>query len=711
MPIFENINLGFTFNPFLIIPGIFFLAVYTYFIYKFTIPKVKPVFKYFLITLRFFVLLIILFVIFEPIITINYNIEEFPKTYVFVDESKSIVNDDSTSRSMLIKTLLNDISDNSENEVKLYSFAGKIDSLEKNQIDRISFNGNLTNLSAVLNFLNSAKENISSAVIISDGIITDGSNPIYQSERLEFPLFTVGVGDSLDRKDISINKILHNDYIYAQKPTTITANILNTGFGGNSVIVKLVEDKNIVQQKNIELSENGINNIKFDYTPVSSGEKILRVEVSNIEGEATFANNEKSFLINVIDNKVKILLLAGAPSEDFSFIKNSLKLDDNFDVSSIVQISKDKFLGNDNFIQKIDSADVLFLIGFPASNSPINLSNKVLENIKNKNKPFLITMSPSVDLQKLKLFESELPFVISEIKYEKVLVQPDIIDITNPLLNNNSTNPIEEWNNLPPVSIFNSGLLSKPESDIISKTKISNIPVNTPLILTRAAGRSRSIAITASNIWKWKLQKSRINLFDNFIFNSVKWLNTNSNKKNVEISTTKKIYNQGEQVEFTAQVFDEIFNPLDNAEIKVIVKNDNTTDEVILTSVGSGLYESNYQSYSSGAFEYSGEARISEKLLGNDNGKFNVSEISIEKIDTKMDKNLMLQMSNLTGGKYYDLSDSNSIINEINDKKYNKVLNKSYIQEIDLWSNETLLIIIILLFSLEWFFRKRAGML
>ena len=232
-----------------------------------------------------------------------------------------------------------------------------------------------------------------------------------------------------------------------------------------------------------------------------------------------------------------------------------------------------------------------------------------------------------------------------------------------------------------------------------------------PLILTRVAGRSRSLAVTASNIWRWKLQRNQINLFDNFIANSVKWLNTNSNQKNVEIKTTKKIYNQGEQIEFNAQVYDETFSPFDGAEIKVKIVKDNIENEIVLTSVGSGIYEGVYQSSVSGDYNYSGEAIIDEKVLGKDNGKFNVSETDIEKIETKMDKNLLTTLANSTGGKYYNLSDFEQILQEINDKKYNKVLKKSYIQQEDLWSSEILLLLIVLLFSLEWFFRKRSGML
>lgn len=389
MPGIENINIDFTFSPLLIVLGIIVLAGYTFYIYKYTVPQVSPFFKYFLVTLRALTLALILIVIFEPVVSIKFDEEENPKTFVFVDESRSIVSEDSASRSEQIKNILSQLSDKTDNEIRFYSFAGKVDSLPANKINEIDFPGGLTNLNSVINFLNSKKENISSAILISDGIITDGSSPVYEAEKLAYPLFTIGIGDTTERNDININKVLRNDYIYTQKPTIITANILNKGFENKTISVRLSENNKLIEQKIIGLNESGINKIEFEYKPLSAGEKKLTFDISRLDGEVTFANNSNSFFINVLDNKVRILLVAGSPSEDLSFIKNSLKSDENLEVNSMTQISQNKFLEGENYNSKIDSADVLFLIGFPAANTPPNLINKISENIKSKTNHFL----------------------------------------------------------------------------------------------------------------------------------------------------------------------------------------------------------------------------------------------------------------------------------------------------------------------------------
>lgn len=63
----------------------------------------------------------------------------------------------------------------------------------------------------------------------------------------------------------------------------------------------------------------------------------------------------------MLNDKVKVLLVAGSPSADLSFIKTSLLSDKNLSVNSITQISADKFLEDHNKSKLIDSVDVFSL--------------------------------------------------------------------------------------------------------------------------------------------------------------------------------------------------------------------------------------------------------------------------------------------------------------------------------------------------------------
>ncbi|HAB52255.1 MAG TPA: hypothetical protein DCE80_08820, partial [Ignavibacteriales bacterium] len=707
---------SFSFSPFLFFLFVFLLIGFTVFIYRYTVPQISSTKKILLIITRTLALTLLVLAIFEPTLTIIKKSILKPTTWFFVDNSKSILYDDGSEKNQKILGVLNELKQTEFAEnTQLKTFGTKISEINIDNLDDVTFKEGSTNFANIFSSLSESNENISSIVILSDGVITDGSNPINSAEKSGIPIFTLGIGDTTKRKDIEIKNVIYNEFIYAENPTTLSATILNDGFANRTVNLTFYENDVLIQQKNIVLNQDGIQNISFDFTPKSSGEKKLTLVLSALEGEYNRTNNKKVFYINVLSNKVKILLLAGSPSPDLSFIKNTLLADDNLSVNSITQIGVNKFLENNNRDKLLDSAEVLLLIGFPSKETSSELLNKVARFISEKNISFLFILSGSIDFNKLVQLQKALPFASLGVGNSYLEIQPNVTpdQSKNPLLQNNSADPIAAWNNLPPVYQLFSEFNPKPESEIAARTKVNNVPTNKPLILTRRLGNQRSIAVLAKDIWKWKLQTAMKDqdVFDRFILNSIKWLNSPEDKKRVQIRTLKKLFALGEEVEFTAQVYDDTFNPISDAEVKVRLKNDNDKFELNLNSLGNGLYEGVLQTNKAGNYSFVGEAKLNNKLLGSDKGLFNVGEVDIEMMDTKMDYEFLNSLANVSGGKFFNVDQSKSLFKLLSELNLKSSKEKIDTKEYSLWSNEFLMIAIILLFGIEWFIRKREGML
>ena len=712
----DNLKISFSFSPFLFFLFVFLLIGFTVFIYRYTVPQISSTKKILLIITRTLALTLLVLAIFEPTLTIIKKSILKPTTWFFVDNSKSILYDDGSEKNQKILGVLNELKQTEFAEnTQLKTFGTKISEINIDNLDDVTFKEGSTNFANIFSSLSESNENISSIVILSDGVITDGSNPINSAEKSGIPIFTLGIGDTTKRKDIEIKNVIYNEFIYAENPTTLSATILNDGFANRTVNLTFYENDVLIQQKNIVLNQDGIQNISFDFTPKSSGEKKLTLILSALEGEYNRTNNKKVFYINVLSNKVKILLLAGSPSPDLSFIKNTLLADDNLSVNSITQIGVNKFLENNNRDKLLDSAEVLFLIGFPSKETSSELLNKVARFISEKNISFLFILSGSIDFNKLVQLQKALPFASLGVGNSYLEIQPNVTpdQSKNPLLQNNSADPIAAWNNLPPVYQLFSEFNPKPESEIAARTKVNNVPTNKPLILTRRLGNQRSIAVLAKDIWKWKLQTAMKDqdVFDRFILNSIKWLNSPEDKKRVQIRTLKKLFALGEEVEFTAQVYDDTFNPISDAEVKVRLKNDNDKFELNLNSLGNGLYEGVLQTNKAGNYSFVGEAKLNNKLLGSDKGLFNVGEVDIEMMDTKMDYEFLNSLANVSGGKFFNVDQSKSLFKLLSELNLKSSKEKIDTKEYSLWSNEFLMIAIILLFGIEWFIRKREGML
>ena len=713
---FENISLNFAFPSFYFFIALLVLAGYTIYIYRFTIPPVGKFKKNILVTLRTLALLLLLFAFFEPVLSFAKKKILEPVNMVFVDNSRSIRIKDGMGRAKTEIQFVKDLQSNGlSTNTELYTFGTKITGISFDSIQQINFTEGSTDFSNIFSFLNRSNRNISSVVIVSDGVITEGADPLHVAERLNIPVYTVGVGDTTKRNDILVKNVLHNDLIYAETPTTIMASIANTGFTGKNVLVSLYENNKPVDQKTVALNGSGIQNIYFTYTPKSSGEKKLTVTVSDTKGEFTYANNKKLFYINVLSNKVKVLVLAGSPSSDVSFIKNTLRSDKNLTVNSVIQTAPGKFIENNNRQTLLDSADVLFLVGFPSEETPQNLMDAVLKAVSEKDKPYFISLSEGVDFSRLKQFQSQLPFTIKNINSDYLEIQPEVSadDMDNPLFQNNASDPVTAWNNLPPVYQPNVDMQSKPESRVLSKVKVNNIPMNRPLILTRILGKQKSIAVLAKDIWRWKLETvpQGLDLFDRFILASVKWLNSKDVHKQVAITTSKKTYSLGEPVEFSAQVYDQSFNPVSNAEVRIIIKSGEENFPLNLNSLGSGLYEGKFSTDKAGDYTFSGAASLRGTNFGTDKGRFNVGEVDIEMMNPVMNYEYLALLAHQTNGRFFYNSDYKGLFKILENRNKKSSKEKIEVSDVNLWSNEWLLISAVLLFGLEWFLRKRSGML
>jgi len=709
---FEKIDLSFSFNAIFFFIGLIVLTAYSFYVYRFTLPPVSSFKRFLLAALRSLALVLLLFIFFEPVLTLTKKNILTPLNLFFFDNSKSIQIDDGTNRINRIKDLIEKTRSSSlDGNKQFYTFGSSVNLIDEDSLSKINLSETVTDFSRIFSDINQAENNVASIAIISDGVITEGTTPIYSAEKLGIPVFTVGLGDSTKKNDVEIKNVINNEFIYAETPTTVLATVINKGFSGKTSQISLYENSQLIEQKSLTLNASGVNSVSFEYTPKQSGEKKLTLRISSQIGESTNLNNQKVFYINVLSNRINVLLLAGSPSADLTFIKNALLVDQNLIVNTLTQISAGTFL-EQNPQAILDSADIIYLIAFPTNTTSDEFVNRLRNKLENRNTPFFLLLSGDVDLSKLNRINNLLPFTVQLIDKNYLQVQPDVqlSELSNPVLQNNS---ISDWNNLPPISQPIVSLTLKPESKLLAKVTINNQPRNNPLIVSRSFGTKRSLAVIGKDIWKWKLQTATkdLTLFDNFIFSSARWLNAPDDQKKVRIRTSKKIYSTNEVIEFSGHVYDESFNPVNDAEVKLQINGRDFKEELNLTSVGSGLYEGSFTSIKNGDYLFNGTASINGKLLGGDKGSFNVGDVDIEMIDSRMNYEFLNLLATQTKGKYFSPDEYDKLLNYLKELNTNSTKEKFVTSEIRLWSDEWFLIIIILLFAIEWFIRKRAGML
>jgi len=129
-------------------------------------------------------------------------------------------------------------------------------------------------------------------------------------------------------------------------------------------------------------------------------------------------------------------------------------------------------------------------------------------------------------------------------------------------------------------------------------------------------------------------------------------------------------------------------------QLSIRSKQNNQRYETILSSLGSGRYEGSIESLPEGEFTYTAVAMSDRDTLGTSNGRISVGDQSIEFAETRMNKPLLTQLANASGGEYSDADKFSSLLNTILIRNEMKPQELKQSREFELWNLPSFLTII-----------------
>ncbi len=695
--------------------------------YRYTLPPLPLSRRVILSVIRSLALVLMLLIFFEPILRLMQTDRQPAHIAVLIDNTQSMTIPSPRNSASGIPPLVNGHggapglgSLPSGAGLTLHLFSSKLSAALSSLPDSLSYDGQSTDISAALSDLRDqiARENIRGVVLISDGNYTAGRNPLYEAEALRVPVFTIGVGDTNEQKDILIEKVVSNSLAYAETRVPVDVTVKAAGFSGQNVEVTLSEGSSVLDRTVLSLREGSREYpLKMGVVPKEEGTKKYTVAVSPLSGELTEKNNSRSFFIRVLRSKLKVVLFAGAPNADVSAVRQALLEDGHFSVTSYVQKSANEFYEGSLSRQALDSADCIGLLGFPSQATPAAVIQQIVDAVERLHKPLFFINSRSTDYSRLQRFEPFLPFAWSGVNQSEILVQASIPPgrANHPLVSLQSTATEESWQQLPPVFKTLTAFRTKPEAEALAMAVYQNIPSSEPLIAARNTGGQKSYAITGEGIWRWRLlaqdDSRTANLFTNLMGNVIRWLTTREDQKRVRVTPVKEIFTTAEPAEMAGQVYDEQLRPEDDAELTVEVERGKDKTRFQLTAEGNGRYSGSVDGLPEGDYAYTAKATANGTVIGEDKGKFSVGQANVEFLQTRMNKQLLEQIAYQTGGRYYDIDQSGGLSHDVAEAvklEPKEVVNTS---EIELWNWKYLAAAIILLFAVEWFMRKGSGMI
>jgi hypothetical protein len=163
-----------------------------------------------LFVLRASLLFAILLLLLDPIVKRVSRYFEKPILVLLYDQSESVA----LGLDSLARNELRNRTDALEAKLSKGGYELAIQSLEGSPVNKDLFSETTTDIQRSLREISSQYEgkNVAGVVLISDGIYNQGISPLHRS--FNFPIYTVGVGDTTVRQDILIKSVSYNKIAY-----------------------------------------------------------------------------------------------------------------------------------------------------------------------------------------------------------------------------------------------------------------------------------------------------------------------------------------------------------------------------------------------------------------------------------------------------------------------------------------------------------------
>jgi len=614
------------------------------------------------------------------------NETQNPIILLAIDNSSSMVMQKDSleiKKTLLIKleTLKKNISKNFE--VKTLLFGNKTSSLKTAP----SFNEKETDISNLISEIenNFSNQNIGALIIVSDGIYNKGANPIYASEKLNFPIYPVAMGDTSEIKDIAIQKINHNQLAYLGNIFPAEVIVSAKNFTGKEIIVSLFQNQIEKAKQTLKInSDNFLATCNFTFNANMVGVSSYMVKVTVLEEEKNILNNQQSFVIDVIDNKEKILLLATMPHPDIAAVKDAILNSTSYEVEYGLA---------SEFKKPLKQYSLIILHG------PTTNQNQIITDCKINAIPFwIINPSSAENLQGLKINSAINKFNDAEAfinnSFGLFTISDELKKFTK---------------ELPAIkTFFGNYSLSNGSSALINQ-RIGIVETENPVLIFSEIGGLKNAVFIGDGLWKWKMrdfsEHTNHNLFNELISKSVQYLSVKSDKSFFRISSPKTI-NENENIEIGAEVYNKSYELITEPDVTFTLLNAEGKKFNYTFSKTPNSHKLNIGLLPFGEYKYEAKVKVNGQLFVKQ-GSILVREIVSEKINSVANHQVLNVMAKRTGGKLFYPNDLEKL--EIEILKNEQIKPITYSQ-----NNTTLLIdlkwlfwLILIFLATEWYFRKR----
>ncbi len=657
-----------------------------------------------------------------------------PAVAIVVDTSDSMAQsglDDRATRLDKVKSLLTEgqtpllQSLGEKFDLSIYGLSDSLRPLEPGDLAGLTAGGNKGDATEALKAL-SAKNSV--ALLFSDGNLRWDSNPDQQISAL-----TVAVGNPETYRDILITEVSAPPLAFRGREVVIDITIKSHGYGGVVLPVLLQDSGKLLAAKDMRLpTDTAELTTSLSFVPGELGRKDLTISIPRQAGENIYSNNQINLSLNVVRDKIRILMVSGTPSMNYRFMRVALKSDPSIDLLSFVILRTPSDILNvprqeqslipfpveTLFLKELKTFDLLIFDNF---NYSIFLSPDCLESIRSfveNGGGFALIGGPNLyneRRERLSPLGDMLPFRFVEeefyrrdapvgLRLTRAGAEHPMMRVADDLSAGNG-DLFQFWQQLPPLDGIN--LI-----DVKGSAKVlleSTDGIAWPILTVADYRKGRLAAIVSDYAWKWYMGMVASGKGNQFylrlVHRMVRWLTKDPGLDPVQVILPEMAVTAGQEIDVRIRYHSEDESRGSDASMSLSVFNPQGVriPSTLKPTAQAGERLVSFNPPKGGIYRI----RI-ETPSGNLEESMVVAGL-LENLDSAPDHDQLKKIAASTGGKF--LTPGDDLLSEI--EAHASKSEKRFIEEkhLPIWATPAVMAILLVLLSSEWYFRRRWGLI
>ncbi len=661
-----------------------------------TIEGAPKLIKWILGIIRTLVVSGLAFFLLSPLLKSTSQETKEPIVVIAVDQSKSINGEKEESSLEKVRELTKNLAE--KFEVRELAFASQVseDTLDPSEIQS-------TNLSQTIEYINDnyGDQNIGSIILVSDGIYNEGKHPIYANSQFTTEINAVLLGDTTRIKDVLVKNVYYNNIAYLNDNFQVQSDIQADNLKGKTITVKLQKEQNAgfitVDEKRLKIESNEFfETLDFVSEANSVGVVKYRVMTSVLNEEVLKNNNSKSFYIEVIDARKKILLLANGPHPDLSALKQSMLSFKNYECEIFYADQKNINIKDYNMVVFHNLPSKKYKIG------------EVLEQVRKAEIPSFFVAGSQIDIEAFNEAQEVITVGGNGSNIEDILAEGaevfNSFDLSDELITS-----VEKW---PPLKALFGEYTKDVNAQVLYYQKIKKINTKYPLLAFNNGNNGKQGVFVGEGLWRWRienyLETNDYEKYDELINKSFQYVSVKDDKRKFKTFINKAIFKDNENIVITARLYNDIYEPVNSSDVSLTLTNQDGKEFEFNMSKRNDFYEIDLGRFSEGNYKYAART-IFNGVEMSSQGKFSIEAIQLEDYDQVAKHDVLQALAQKHGGKTYLAEEIESLENDILANNSVKPIIYQSSSTSLLLDQKWLFALLLILLTLEWFLRRYFG--